>query len=180
MSTLYVMVGIPASGKSTATAALVEKGAVVISSDLIRKELFGDENTQYTEEWLKDQNYDGAPDTRSKEVFSNGKVFDLVFKTASEKLGAGTDVILDSTACSRNFRRRMLDHIKNADRRVCLVMAVSFEVCCARNRQRERVVPDEAMKRIAGNFEFPSEAEGFDEIVYYGDKNDIDYGEAGR
>ena len=42
MSNFYMMVGLPGSGKTT-FAHNIEKGAVVISSDTIRKELWGSE-----------------------------------------------------------------------------------------------------------------------------------------
>lgn len=178
MSTLYVMVGIPASGKSTKAQELVEKGAVKVSSDLIRKELFGEEEIHYTDEWLRETGYDGPDERAAKEEYANNTLFDLLFERCSGFLSKGFDVITDSTSCSRFARKRVLDNVRNADRIVCIVMAVPFELCCIRNRLRDRVVPDYAMKRIAGNFQFPDREEGFDEIVYIGNKEDIDYGEA--
>lgn len=47
MPTFVLMVGLPASGKSTYAQELAEEmRAVICSSDAIRKELFGDENSQ--------------------------------------------------------------------------------------------------------------------------------------
>ncbi len=176
MSTLYMMVGIPASGKSTKTAELIRKGAIAISSDTIREEIFGDANITYTEKWLAEQGYDGAQDNSSKEFFANARIFDIVYRKCSERLLAGQDVIIDSTSCNKKARQVALENIKNADRRVCIVMAVSFRTCCIRNKMRDRVVPDDAMRRIADHFEFPSEEEGFDKIIYIGNREDIDYG----
>lgn len=101
MSTLYVMVGIPASGKSTKAAELVEKGAMLISSDKMRQKLLGDENTHFTDTWLQEMGYDGPQEIRAKEVFANSKVFDLVYRQSSERLMEGIDVIVDATSCSR-------------------------------------------------------------------------------
>ena len=117
MSTLYVMVGIPASGKSTKTKELAEKGAVIVSSDRIRKETFGDQDIQYTEDWLRENGYDGPDDVTSKKNFANIKIFDIVFERCSDYLGKGFDVVIDSTSCSRAMRKRNLDIIKNADKR---------------------------------------------------------------
>ena len=172
------MVGIPASGKSTKAEELVRKGAVIISSDKVREELFGDANIHYTDEWLQGLGYDGPEDNASKEMFANRNVFDIVYRRCSESLRAGTDVIIDSTSCNRTARKLVLDNVRNAARRICLVMAVPYKTCCLRNSLRKRIVPDDAMKRIAGAFEFPKLEEGFDEIEYVGDINDIDYGEA--
>ena len=85
-------------------------------------------------------------------------------------------MIIDSTSCNKKARQVALENIKNANRRVCIVMAVSFRTCCIRNKMRDRVVPDDAMRRIADHFEFPSEEEGFDKIIYIGNRADIDYG----
>ena len=158
-------------------ASLTEKGAVLVSTDRIRAEVFGDEEIQYTEDWLRDQGYAGAQDIRSKAIFANSRLFDLAYERCSKKLAEGADVVMDATSCSRKARRFILDNVSNADRCVCMVIAAPFEICCMRNRMRSRIVPDEAMKRISEGFEFPSKEEGFDEIIYCGDKKDIDYGE---
>ena len=48
MTTLYMMVGLPASGKSTYAKLLAEEvDGIIVSSDAIRKEWYGDENIQY-------------------------------------------------------------------------------------------------------------------------------------
>lgn len=178
MSTLYVMVGIPASGKSTKTKELADKGAVIISSDRIREEIFGDQDVQYTDDWLREHGYDGPDDILSKKAFANNIIFDLVFKRCSEYLSRGFDVVTDSTSCSRAVRKRVLESIKNASKRICIVMAVPFAECIRRNALRNRDVPEHVMKRIADHFQFPSLAEGFDEIMCIGNREDIDYGEA--
>lgn len=177
MSTLYLMVGIPASGKSTAAATILKNGAALVSSDRLREEFFGDEKIQYTEEWLRAQGYDGADDVSSKEDFANTKIFESAFQRCSEILARGMDVIMDSTACGRKTRKHILRKIRNADRTVCIVMAVSFAVCMQRNLSRKRIVPAFFMERSARSFQFPSVDEGFDEIIYYGNISDIDYGE---
>ena len=45
MANFYMMVGLPGSGKTTFVHN-IEKGAIVISSDIIRKELWGSEEKQ--------------------------------------------------------------------------------------------------------------------------------------
>lgn len=46
MKRLTILVGLAASGKSTVASKMEQKGAIVVSSDAIRKELFGDESVQ--------------------------------------------------------------------------------------------------------------------------------------
>jgi predicted kinase len=42
---------------------------------------------------------------------------------------------------------------------------VPLEVCRARNLRRERVVPDEAMERMAAKLTAPDVAEGFTKVT---------------
>ena len=46
MQEFVMLVGLPASGKSTVANEYMGKGYLIFSSDAIRKELFGDENDQ--------------------------------------------------------------------------------------------------------------------------------------
>ena len=47
MNKLYMMIGLPASGKTTfANKISKSEGAIIVSSDAIRKELFGSEEKQ--------------------------------------------------------------------------------------------------------------------------------------
>ena len=47
MPTLTLMIGCPGSGKSTIAKKMAQNtGAVIVSTDAIRGELFGDENCQ--------------------------------------------------------------------------------------------------------------------------------------
>jgi predicted kinase len=42
---------------------------------------------------------------------------------------------------------------------------VPLETCLERNRRRERVVPEEAMRRMAGKLKAPTFEEGFSKIT---------------
>lgn len=176
MSTLYVMVGIPASGKSTKVKELVENGAVVYSSDVMRKEMFGDSGIQFTDEWLQKLKYDGPDVFLEKKHFVERYIFAELYNRVEKALLEGKDVVMDSTNPSRSIRKRIIDRFNGvADRIVAEVMAVPFDVCMERNLKRERVVPEDAMIRIRNEFEFPELEEGFDEVVCENDKNSIDY-----
>lgn len=180
MSTLYLMVGIPASGKSTKVAELEKNGAVRISSDVVRGELFGDEGIQYTEEWLKENGFklqEGEDEETAKRTFAIKLIFAEVYKRAIDYLKNGKDVILDSTNISKSARKMAFDNLgKYVDKVVANVMAVSYEECMRRNSGRDRVVPEEVMRRLADSFNIPDYSEGIDEIRFVGNKDDINYG----
>lgn len=142
--TLYFLVGLPGSGKST--WAEYQKGvlnAVIHSSDNIRKEL-GDVNDQ------------------SK----NELVFTTLHKRVKEDLLNGKNVIYDATNLSR---RRRIHFLSNELRdvpceKICVLFATPFESCIRNNQLRERKVPEDVIKRMYKNFEIPCKQEGFDDI----------------
>jgi predicted kinase len=73
---------------------------------------------------------------------------------------------IDATNLTRKERRA---YIKLGDLHGCRVEAVFFdtplEVCKERNRNRHRVVPDEAMDLLASKLQVPSLEEGFASIM---------------
>ena len=145
-----MLIGIPGSGKSTYAKKKIDEGCIVVSSDAIRKELYGSED---------DQNH-------------NGEVFNEMFYRTKIGLLAGAHVVYDATNLSRKRRINLLKQLPHCEKRAT-VFAVSFEICCERNNSRERVVPQHAMKRMYHSFQPPHYAEGFDDIQIVGTK-DID------
>ena len=118
----------------------------IISSDAIRKELFGSE---------EEQRY-------------NEKVFNEVFHRTKKSILKNKITIIDSTNLSRKRRIAFLKQFNNCEKRAT-VFAIPFEVCCERNNSRERTVPQYAMERMYRSFEPPHWAEGFDfiEVIHY-------------
>ena len=140
---LEMFIGIPGCGKSTHAKKMVEKDSsiVIVSSDAIRKELYGSE---------EDQSH-------------NQEVFNEVFKRTRAALADDLHVIVDATNLSRKRRIAFLKQFKDCEKRAT-VFAIPFEVCCERNNSRERTVPQYAMGRMYRSFEPPHWAEGFDKI----------------
>ena len=172
-----MMVGIPGSGKSTKVAEMSGEGIIAFSSDKLRGEIFGDEGIQFTEEWLKENNYDGPDDNQEKYFFALDIIFSELYRRIQVCLESGNDAVVDATNPGKFARNRVIDRLgKYADRIVAVVMATPYAICMKRNLNRDRVVPAEAMERMASNFEYPELSEGIDEIVCIGDKADIDYG----
>ena len=146
MTTFYMMVGLPASGKSTYAKLLAEEvDGVVVSSDAIRKEWYGDENIQ------------GDP----------GKIFREVDHRCYNALGAGRSVIMDATNMNAKKRKSFLRQMPEC-KKVCIVMAVPFDECLARDEVRSRHVGPAVMEKMRRNFQMPYYNEGWDHIeIYY-------------
>ena len=147
-----MLIGLPASGKTSFTKTLQfsykNDDIEIISSDAIRKELFGSE---------EEQKY-------------NNKVFEEVYKRARFSIQHKKITVIDATNLNR---KRRINFIKTMPK--CkveaVVFAIPFEECCKRNAARERVVPQEAMEKMYRSFQPPHYAEGFDDIQIVGSKD---------
>ena len=139
---VILAIGLPGSGKST---WFKRRGAVPLSSDVIRSMLFDDVTEQ--------------------------RFQDLVFSTLRSLLRARLVArmplnYVDATNLSPHDRRGW---IKMAHDFGYEVQAVYFdvptEVCMERNARRNRVVPEEVMQRMAGKLRAPKFEEGFSKIT---------------
>lgn len=143
MNKLYMLIGLPASGKSTIAKELSKsEGAIIVSSDEIRQELLGDINDQT----------------------QNGKVFEEVEKRIKEGLLNG-NVIYDATNINYKKRRAFLQKLNKMEvEKIAVLVATPYEECLARNANRDRRVPEEVIKRMYESFYIPQYYEGFDDI----------------
>lgn len=138
MNKLYTMIGIPGSGKSTIANQI--PNAVVISSDAIRKELYG-----------------------AEEIQGNGKqVFDLVYKRISEELAKGNDVVFDATNLTPKARKAVF---RFPAEHIAVFVNTSLDDCLKRNAARERKVPKEIIFKMNDRLIYPRRAEGFKTII---------------
>ena len=146
MITLYVMCGLPASGKSRYAKLLAEEiDGIVVSSDGIRAEWYGDEAIQG----------------------DAGKVFREVELRCKNALGAGRSVIMDATNMNAKKRTNFLRQMPEC-KKVCVVMAVPFDVCVKRDEERSRHVGPAVMEKMRKSFQMPYYNEGWDHIeVFY-------------
>lgn len=147
---LYVMMGLPASGKSSYAKQLKDtlmSNTVIISSDSTRKEWYGSESIQ------------GNPN----------KLFEEMRKRTVDNLCYGRNVIYDATNLtleSRSFLRnyKPLIDIRDTIAVIGCLCITPFKICCERNSRRERIVPMEVMDRMLKFFTPPMYSEGFDKI----------------
>lgn len=145
MPQLVVMVGLSGSGKSTVAK---ERYAThtYISSDDLRAELYGDVNDQR----------------------HNGKIFEEMFRRSIAALEMGQSVVYDATNLSAKRRKSLISNVRAAIKTdiwctACVVLT-TFENCLIRNASRDRVVPEEVIRRQFLSFQCPTEYEGFDFI----------------
>lgn len=144
MNILIVLCGLPGSGKSTYAKYLTESGRFEwVSTDLIRKALYGNESAQ----------------GNSKEVFSSA--FFTLRALGNDKQSC----VFDATNITSRARRRVVQECRSYyDLIICKYIDTPLDVCLQRNSQRERVVPKEVILRMHHNFTMPSREEGFDYV----------------
>ena len=142
---LYVMCGCPGSGKTTWCNKNLAN-AVYVSTDDIREELFG------TPE----------PGSRSQEK----RGFDTFYGRIRRALVEGKDVVADATHTTERGRKKVLDCLPDGQKAVAIVMKTSLRDALYRNANRERVVPEYAIRRMFFRMqeERPRKEEGFSEI----------------
>jgi len=155
MSKFIMMMGLPASGKSTIANELsIKENAIIHSSDNLRKELFGND---------EDQN-------------DNNRLFKELHKRIKKDLVDNKNVIYDATNISYKRRKSFLEEIyKITDEKICYLIATPFEECLKQNKNRERKVPESAIKKMYLSFYIPQHYEGWDKIeIIYNTNNKFD------
>lgn len=143
--TLWAMVGLSASGKSTIAKHIADNSdCIIVSSDEIRGQICDD----------------GVID-QSK----NEEVFKIFHKRIKDNLRVGNDVIADATNINMKARRSLLENVKKIDcYKIAYIIPKSVEKCIEDNIYKEYPVPHHVIQKQMMNFQIPFLEEGFDEI----------------
>ena len=150
MSTLYITVGLPGSGKST-----------------------------YAKEFIKGKDIEYLSSDELRAVYGKGEddqtvtpiVFGHIKRKVDEFLKDGKNVLVDATSVNRKERS---DYINTAKKYGAKVVALVFKMdrqgLIDRNKKRGeqggRVVPDWVIDKMLAKYEEPSFAEGIDVTIY--------------
>ena len=140
----FLLVGLPASGKSTFSKRLAtSKNALIISTDNIRKMLYKDETKQG--DW--------------KEI--ERVLHDSIFQSISK----GQSVIIDATHTVREHRK-ILINLSSRINWTCYFLNTDKQTCIKRNLERSRTVPKHVIESMANQLELtpPKKVEGFKKL----------------
>lgn len=154
---LYTLIGPSGSGKTSLAkwCRLLAPGNIHwVSSDEIRKELFGDDLREVQ--------------TRAH----HERVFTLFHKRIAEAMEKGSPVISDATNLTRQSRAKALELAKaNGYKPIAFLFEASTETLMDRQSRRvqNEQVPREAVEKHISRFDLITEeallTEGFDEVV---------------
>lgn len=152
--TFTMLVGLPASGKSTYAKKLQEvyglDKTVVIESDSYREQFYGSSEIQG----------------------DNNKLFSVIHSDIIKLLDGRFNVIFDATNINYKNRIALMQKLGTDVVKECIIIATSYGRCLENNEKRSRVVPKIVIDRMWKSFQIPTYTEGFDiiDIEYNYDK----------
>ncbi len=155
MNKLIMLVGLPASGKSSFAKVLSKKeNAIILSSDELRKELYGD---------INDKEH-------------NVEIFEELHKRLKKNLLEGKNVIYDATNINSRRRKGFLSQLKGNKykdvEKICYYMNTSLIDCLNNNLARDGRVPTEIISKMYKTLQIPMYCEGWDKINTLSQSND--------
>ncbi len=158
MSTIYVLIGLPGSGKSTWTKNAIEnlENVAICSTD------------NMIEEWAT--NHPDGPKTYS-EAFDIAPLKDFenqFFRDVKWSCDNGMNVIIDRTNMTAKTRQRILSLVPETYKKVAVVFNVNEDELKRRLEERAKAtgknIPDEVIARMRKYYEKPYAGE-FDEVI---------------
>lgn len=141
--TLYMMCGIPGSGKTTLAKVMLEQrpGLEYVSRDAIRFSLVDEKEDYFSKE---------------------PEVFDTFVSEIATSLCRGRDVIADATHITAKSRNRVLKCLSGLEYNLAYIVVDSpLEMCIANNNKRQgrERVPEAVIRQMYDNFERPIESD---------------------
>lgn len=157
MPKMYVLCGLPGSGKSTwrTKHLLSNPDAVTVSTDDMIEEYAAEKGLTYSEAWNK------------VDMKSFNTRFKYAIKAAVE---AGQDIIIDRTNMGVKSRRELMKHVTEDYTVHAVVFVVTDAVLKERLKTRAektgKVIPEFVLKNMANNYVAPTREEGFTSVTY--------------
>lgn len=157
MGNLYIMIGLPGSGKDTVIKNIIQSMSEqeqlrtkVLSSDNLRIELFGWENQT-----------------------KNGIVFQEMNKRCKEALSAGWNVIYNATNLNKKRRMVLINEIRKYQVNIYAVLCLCpLGTIYERNFIRcERHLPEDKLLQMFRTMDVPLKYEGYDKILFINTDN---------
>ena len=146
MADLFIMCGIPGSGKSTFIKNHLKEGTIVISRDQIRFSLLKEGEDYFAHE---------------KEVYK------IMWSSISNALKEGKTVVVDQTSLTPRSRKYLIDHVEGYEKVNIFWVKTDLETAIARNEKRKGTrafVPPAQICRMFSQFIPPTLEEGFTKI----------------
>lgn len=152
MGIVYMMIGVPGSGKSTIANEIGrELGIPVVSSDGVRKEVTGSEEDS------------------SKDDYVWGKVIPNKIKNALKE----GDVVFDATNLKVRYRNKLKKIVGLTHEYQAVYVDTPLDVCIERQGNRDRKVPPEIIKGMHEKMVVPTEEEKFSKIFIINNATDF-------
>lgn len=160
MKTCYVMVGLPATGKSTFIEKLKNNNTWIYSTDIYIESVAENNGITYDEAFKTNIN--------DAKKFNDNK---LETMTYLEK-----DIIWDQTNLGKKKRKKIINQMKEKGYRLECICFLhpdhckfdDFKLWNERLMSREgKTIPQNVISNMIESFTLPTEDEGFDKITYY-------------
>lgn len=154
---LYLMMGVPGSGKSTYAKNILKYGDIYVSRDEIRYSLLTDEDDYFAKE---------------NEVIKT--FIESIDKSLVMEEYCG-DVFADATHLSPKGRAQVLKQLKNKDRVSVIYLDIPLNVILERNAKRtgRALVPEDVVRRMYNSIQLPTRAEGIESIYFINENQEI-------
>jgi predicted kinase len=158
MPTLYFLIGLPASGKSTWRKSHY---GIVLSTD------------DYIHQYAKDTN------STYSECFKDAvKLAETqMYEDLNQAIESGADIIWDQTNVSKKVRKNKLAKIPEHYWKVAVYFTCPEQEEWQRrlDARPEQQISKKILDDMAGRMEFPTKAEGFDQVIVVENNQEVVY-----
>lgn len=147
MAKLFMMVGVPASGKSYVSETIAKReNAVIYSSDMVRQKLSMDASSD----------------------LQNIRLFDIMYDMIRQELANGNNVVLDSTNTYRKYRKPFLQSLSEDTEVTGVLLMRQIENCLKANSERINSIDENVIRMMYEEYDIPLYEDGYDrfEIIY--------------